>query len=99
MRALRRRVRRIDGPRWVRLSPAQKAAHRTRRFFSALLAAHRWHPFTTHEAHGLGVQFGVPSNEVDEVLRELVEEDGSAFVLVGTSGVYQFVPPYARRAA
>ncbi len=41
----------------------------------------------------------VPFAAVDETLRELVEEDGSAFVLVGTSGVYGFAPPHARRAA
>jgi hypothetical protein len=100
-RTRRHRVkrRRTDGPRWVHLTPAQKAARRIRRFFSALLSAHRWHPFSEVAARALGAQFGVPPTAVDETLRELVEEDGSAFVLVGTKSVYGFMPPHARRAA
>ncbi len=49
--------------------------------------------------HPLGADRRVRARDVDELLRQLVEEDGTAYVVVGAPGVYAFAPPRPRRLA
>ncbi len=87
MKLLRRRRR--EEPRKARI----------RALFRVLLRSRRWRPFTGDEARAMGADLRVRARDVDELLRQLVEEDGTAFVLLGAPGVYAFVPPHAPRLA
>lgn len=89
---------RTDSPRWEHRTSEEKRMDRHRHFFSALLRACRWTPFSKDEARAIGAAFRVAAHEVDEVLGALVE-DGNAFVLIGMSDTYGFVPPFTRMAA
>lgn len=92
-------VPRTDRHRWVHLSEEQKAARRARRFVSALVRTHRHLLFTVNDARILGARFHLSSTAVDTLLRELVHEDGTAFVVFGTDNLYGFVPLHRRGAA
>lgn len=67
---------------------------RIRALFSVLLRRRRWR-FTDDEARMMGADLRVRARDVNELLRQLVQEDGTAFVLFGAPGVYSFVPPHA----
>jgi hypothetical protein len=51
------------------------------------------------DAHAIGALLHLRERHVNELLRELVEEDGLAFTLVGTADHYAFIPPRTRRPA
>jgi hypothetical protein len=72
---------------------------RVRSLFSALLRSFRHVSFNREEAMTLGTSLRVRASAVDELLRQLVEEDGTLFVVRGAPGVYRFIPPRTSRLA
>lgn len=77
----------------------ERKTARIRALLSELLRSRRWRPFTLDEARALGADLRVRARDVDELLRQLVEEDGVAYAVVGAPGVYAFAPPRPRRLA
>jgi hypothetical protein len=48
----------------------------------------RWRPFTQEDARAIGASFRVRLRDVDELLRQLVDEDGAAYTVFAAPGVY-----------
>ncbi|MBX3221922.1 MAG: hypothetical protein KF795_15505 [Labilithrix sp.] len=77
----------------------QRRRQRTAMLFTQLLRRWRWQPFSVTEARAMGASLHLRQRHVEELLRQLVEEDGLAFVLVGAPDHYAFILPHARRLA
>jgi hypothetical protein len=76
----------------------ERRAARVRALFTELLRLHRWSPFTRDTARALGTTLRARARDVDELLRQLADEDGAVLVLGGPNS-FAFPPPRARRAA
>ncbi|MBX3506486.1 MAG: hypothetical protein KF895_13490 [Parvibaculum sp.] len=78
MKLLRRRRREV------------RRAARVHALFTELLRLRRRQPFTLDEARALGADLRVRARDVDELLRQLVDEDGTVDVVAGGGGRLRF---------
>lgn len=67
--------------------------------FTELLRTRRWRLFSFDEVRTMGTALRVRARDVDELLRQLVEEDGTVYRSVGVPGHFGFVLPFLHRVA
>jgi hypothetical protein len=79
-----------------RRGAAARKRARAHAFVLALFHARRRKPFTVDEARAIGREFRVRRRHVGELLRQLLEEDGTVCI-TEEGGKYGFLRPRPRR--